>query len=94
MSNPSRSSIRIGSTSVGSKDASESGRTDPPPAPNQNSSSSCHSPQSGTELPSSTGTEGSYASPPPALTPPSTGSICSQITPPTAMSDASQLIRT
>ncbi|KAL0207879.1 hypothetical protein P9112_010466 [Eukaryota sp. TZLM1-RC] len=48
MSNPRRSSIRIGSTSVYSKDASEPGSTDPPPA--QHLSSSSQTPQLGTEL--------------------------------------------
>ncbi|KAL0218344.1 hypothetical protein P9112_003997 [Eukaryota sp. TZLM1-RC] len=50
MSNPRRSSIAIGSSSVGSKDTSESGRTEIAPA--QNVSSSSQTPQFGTEPPS------------------------------------------
>ncbi|KAL0215489.1 hypothetical protein P9112_007673 [Eukaryota sp. TZLM1-RC] len=69
MSNPHRSSIRIGSPLGGSNDNSETVRTDPPTS--HSSSSSSRTPQSGPEQPLSTGPEGSNASPPPVLTPPS-----------------------
>ncbi|KAL0210226.1 hypothetical protein P9112_010310 [Eukaryota sp. TZLM1-RC] len=68
MSNPHRSSIRIGSPLGGSNDNSETVRTDPPTS--HSSSSSSRTPQSGPEQPLSTGPEGSNASPPPVLTPP------------------------
>ncbi|KAL0214768.1 hypothetical protein P9112_006952 [Eukaryota sp. TZLM1-RC] len=67
MSNPRRSSIRIASPLGGSNDTSEAGRTDPPTS--HHSSSSSRTPQSGTEQPLTTGSEGSNASPPPASTP-------------------------
>ncbi|KAL0215695.1 hypothetical protein P9112_007879 [Eukaryota sp. TZLM1-RC] len=68
MSNPSSSSIAFGSISLGFVNASEPGRTDPPPAQNMSFSSRT---QSEAQHPSSTGTEGSYNSPPTTLTPPS-----------------------
>ncbi|KAL0204847.1 hypothetical protein P9112_000154 [Eukaryota sp. TZLM1-RC] len=68
MSNPRRSSIRIGSPLGGFNDTSETGRTDPPTS--HLSSSSSRTPQSGTEQPLTTWSEGSNASPPAASTPP------------------------
>ncbi|KAL0219636.1 hypothetical protein P9112_005289 [Eukaryota sp. TZLM1-RC] len=73
MSNPRRSSIRIGSPLGGSNDTSETGRTDPPMS--HHLSSFSRTPQSGTEQPLATRSEESNASPPPALTPPSGDSV-------------------
>ncbi|KAL0213821.1 hypothetical protein P9112_006005 [Eukaryota sp. TZLM1-RC] len=84
MSNPHRSSIRIGSPLGGSNDNSETVRTDPPTS--HSSSSSSRTPQSGPEQPLSTGSEGSNASPPPVLTPPSGDSV----TQPNVTSSSSQ----
>ncbi|KAL0205425.1 hypothetical protein P9112_000732 [Eukaryota sp. TZLM1-RC] len=77
MSNPHRSSIRIGSPLGGSNDNSETVRTDPPTS---------HSFRSGPEQPLSTGSEGSNASSPPVLTPPSGDSV----TQPNVTSSSSQ----
>ncbi|KAL0209753.1 hypothetical protein P9112_009837 [Eukaryota sp. TZLM1-RC] len=84
MSNPHRSSIRIGSPLGGSNDNSETVRTDPPTS--HSSSSSSRTPQSGPEQPLTTGSEGSNASPPPVLTPPSGDSV----TQPNVSSSSSQ----
>ncbi|KAL0220013.1 hypothetical protein P9112_005666 [Eukaryota sp. TZLM1-RC] len=73
ISNPRRSSIRIGSSLGGSNDTSETIRTDPPTS--HHSSFASRTPQSGTEQPLTTGSEGSNASPPPASTPPSGDSV-------------------
>ncbi|KAL0223998.1 hypothetical protein P9112_003388 [Eukaryota sp. TZLM1-RC] len=84
MSNPHRSSIRIGSPLGGSNDNPETVRTDPPTS--HPSSSSSRTPQSGTEQPLTTGSEGSNASPPPVSTPPSGDSV----TQPNVSSSSSQ----
>ncbi|KAL0208950.1 hypothetical protein P9112_011537 [Eukaryota sp. TZLM1-RC] len=83
--NTRRSSIRIGSPLSGSNDTSETGRTDPPTS--HHSSFSSRTPQSGPEQPLATGSEGSNASPPPALTPPAGDSV----TQPNAPSSSSQI---
>ncbi|KAL0208010.1 hypothetical protein P9112_010597 [Eukaryota sp. TZLM1-RC] len=84
MSNPRKSSIRIGSPLGGSNDTSETGRTDP--LTSHLSSFSSRTPQSGPEQPLATGSEGSNASPPPVSTPPSGDSA----TQPNASSSSSQ----
>ncbi|KAL0226950.1 hypothetical protein P9112_014274 [Eukaryota sp. TZLM1-RC] len=84
MSNPRRSSIRIGSPLGGSNDNFETVRTDPPTS--HPSSSSSRTPQSGPEQLLTTGSEGSNASPPPVSTPPSGDSV----TQPNVSSSSSQ----
>ncbi|KAL0219418.1 hypothetical protein P9112_005071 [Eukaryota sp. TZLM1-RC] len=84
MSNPRRSSIRIGSPLGGSNDNSETVRTDH--STSHLSSSSSRTPQSGPEQPLTTGSEGSNASPPPVSSPPSGDSV----TQPNVSSSSSQ----